>query len=68
MPSHSEAIVLVETSIVVGAVIVAITLMWGHCTVAIEVPVVGVRVACGHVTVVLVEVLVGIGACGMWHG
>ena len=42
--------------------------MWGHCTVAIEVPVVGVGVACGHVTVVLVEALVGIGAYGTWHG
>ena len=52
--------------VVVGVVIVVITLMWGCCTVAVKVAVVGVMVVCGHVTVVLVEVLIGIGAHGMW--
>ena len=70
LPLHSEAVVVVATSIVVGAivgeVVVVITLMWGHCTVAVKVAVVGVVVVCGHVVVVLVEVLMGIGARGTW--
>ena len=70
LPSRSEAVVIVATSIVVGAivgeVVVVITLMWGRCTVAVKVAVVGVVVVCGHVVVVLVEVLMGIRACGTW--
>ena len=70
LPSRSEAIVVVATSIIVGAivreVIVVITLMWGRCTIAVKVVVVGVMVMCVHIAVVLVEVLMGIGACGMW--
>ena len=70
MPLHSEAIVIVATSIIVraivGEVVVVIALMWGHCTIAVKVVVVGVMVVCGHIAVFLVEVLMGIGACGMW--
>ena len=64
----TSIVVVVTTSIVVrvvvGVVVVVITLLWGHCTVAV----VGFGVVWGPVAVVLVEVLIGIGARGMWCG